>query len=224
MIVCGLDCSGDDILLGVADDECVLGSWLVPARRRHAELLPGEVLRRLEDLGRTPAEVGGYAIIAGPGSYTGLRVGAATVMGLATLGAVPVAALTSFEFLYRLYHRRDRALGCLIPCRGELYYWCEHTVEGKEATSTEVLTVPEIVDRLRPPIRVVGPRMKALSGEFAGQGTDIEVIEGYPAAAGGLLARWGAEKIRQGQVIDWNGWHPNYGPAPGFRTWSAPKR
>ena len=222
MIICGLDSSGDDILLGLAEGDRVLGSWQIPARRRHAELLPQEILRRLEDVGRTLDDVGSYAIVSGPGSFTGLRVGAATVMGLAAAKHIPVAALTSFEFLYHVYRDDIRTLGCVIPCRGELYYWSVFDRADDRGTPVRVLTLPEIARLVEPPIRIAEPNVRKLEDELAGQ-AGVELVGSFPPQAGGLLAVWGHKKIQAGDIIDWNNWHPNYGPAPGFRTWSAPR-
>jgi tRNA threonylcarbamoyladenosine biosynthesis protein TsaB len=62
----------------------------------HGERLPGELMRALEQAGLRIEDVELFAVAAGPGSFTGLRVGIATIQGLAMARArrvVPVSAL-----------------------------------------------------------------------------------------------------------------------------------
>lgn len=64
--------------------------------RTHAERLPGELADLLGAHGLHPADVDRYAVASGPGSFTGLRVGIATIQALALVHdrlVVPVSAL-----------------------------------------------------------------------------------------------------------------------------------
>jgi|GEM_PF-3882303 len=220
MIVVGLDCSGDDLLVGLAADRQIVGSRRISAHRRHAELLPGEILTLLSAYGYDLADVEGYAITSGPGSYTGLRVGASVVMGLAAARDLPVAALTSFELMFREYAHPEKPLGCLIPCRGDLYFWCVLAPGAWTTPSMEVCTLPEIAESLNSPMLIVGPRLDEMGRVVEGHKYPPELLI-YPApGAGGRLALWGSRKIADGRLIGGFGWQLNYGPTPGFRRWS----
>lgn len=62
----------------------------------HAQRLPSELMRLLETSGIGLHEIDLFAVAAGPGSFTGLRVGIATIQGLALAGnrlVVPVSVL-----------------------------------------------------------------------------------------------------------------------------------
>lgn len=224
MIVVGLDCSGDDFLVGLADERQIVDAWRIAAHRRHAELLPGEIIHRLEQKGYSEADLGGLAIISGPGSYTGLRVGAATVMGLAAAAELPVAALTSFEFLWRENAIPNAPLGCLIPCRGELFYWCIFPPGESAPGPVQVATAAEILQSIGESLRIAGPRLAEMEKLLPDFPVEIELLPSPAPDAGGRLARWGLEKIMAGEIIDWDNWQLNYGPAPGFRRWSKPMR
>jgi tRNA threonylcarbamoyladenosine biosynthesis protein TsaB len=69
------------------------------AARSHAERLPGDLAALLARHGLTTDDVDRYAVAAGPGSFTGLRVGIATVQGLALVGGRPVHAIGTLELL-----------------------------------------------------------------------------------------------------------------------------
>lgn len=69
------------------------------AARSHAERLPGDLAALLARHGHTTRDVDRYAVASGPGSFTGLRVGIATVQGLALVGGRPVHAVGTLELL-----------------------------------------------------------------------------------------------------------------------------
>jgi tRNA threonylcarbamoyladenosine biosynthesis protein TsaB len=64
--------------------------------RSHAERLPAELWAVLDDAGLALRDVDLFAVAAGPGSFTGLRIGIATIQGLALVlqrRVVPISAL-----------------------------------------------------------------------------------------------------------------------------------
>jgi tRNA threonylcarbamoyladenosine biosynthesis protein TsaB len=69
------------------------------AARTHAERLPGELASLLGRHGFAPKHVTAYAVAAGPGSFTGLRVGIATVQGLALVHGRRVHAIGTLDLL-----------------------------------------------------------------------------------------------------------------------------
>lgn len=69
------------------------------AARTHAERLPGDLADLLAAHGLTVKDVDLYAVASGPGSFTGLRVGIATIQGLALVHGRKVVAVSALEAL-----------------------------------------------------------------------------------------------------------------------------
>jgi tRNA threonylcarbamoyladenosine biosynthesis protein TsaB len=91
------------------------------ARPHSARVLPA-IHSLLELAGASVSDLGGYAVSVGPGSFTGLRVGVATVKGLAFGDEVPVAAVPTLEALASSAHASNLpVLACLDARRGEVY-------------------------------------------------------------------------------------------------------
>src|SRR3954453_22694664 len=63
----------------------------------HAERLPRDILDLLAAAGCRTAEVDLFAVASGPGSFTGLRIGIATVQGLAFVHRRRIAAISALE-------------------------------------------------------------------------------------------------------------------------------
>jgi tRNA threonylcarbamoyladenosine biosynthesis protein TsaB len=84
---------------GVAllEDARVVGESLLDVRTTHSERLMVAVDRVLADAGWDAAGLDGLAVAVGPGSFTGLRIGLATVKGLALALGRPIAAVPTLD-------------------------------------------------------------------------------------------------------------------------------
>jgi tRNA threonylcarbamoyladenosine biosynthesis protein TsaB len=67
----------------------------------HGQRLPREIMVALEDAHLEVGELDLLAVAAGPGSFTGLRVGIATVQGLAVARGIKVVPVSTLEALVR---------------------------------------------------------------------------------------------------------------------------
>jgi tRNA threonylcarbamoyladenosine biosynthesis protein TsaB len=63
----------------------------------HARHLMARVEEVMAESGRQLADLDGIAVAAGPGSFTGLRIGIATAQGLAMAAGVPIVGISSLE-------------------------------------------------------------------------------------------------------------------------------
>lgn len=91
----------------------------------HGGRLPQALLDLLAQNGRALADVGGYAVGIGPGSFTGLRIGLATLKGLAYALGRPIAGASSLAAM-ALAAAPDAPEGAvLVPTldakKGEVY-------------------------------------------------------------------------------------------------------
>jgi tRNA threonylcarbamoyladenosine biosynthesis protein TsaB len=94
-----IDTSTPAASIAVSRDGVLLGEILVNARIPHSDRLLCLVEQLLNDCGLSVREVDAFALAVGPGSFTGLRVGMATIKGLALATGKPVAAVSSLRML-----------------------------------------------------------------------------------------------------------------------------
>jgi tRNA threonylcarbamoyladenosine biosynthesis protein TsaB len=99
MLILALDTTSRAGSLALVRDGALLELFVGDAGRTHAARLPGDILAGLGRHGLALAEVGLFAVAVGPGSFTGLRIGIATVQGLAFAHRRPVAGVSALDAL-----------------------------------------------------------------------------------------------------------------------------
>jgi tRNA threonylcarbamoyladenosine biosynthesis protein TsaB len=67
--------------------------------QEHASRLPRDLMTLLDEAAVALADVDVFAVATGPGSFTGLRIGIATMQGLAFAHAKPLIGVSSFDAL-----------------------------------------------------------------------------------------------------------------------------
>jgi tRNA threonylcarbamoyladenosine biosynthesis protein TsaB len=98
--------------LAVIDGEELLGEVRLLSQAGHSARLLPAVAFLLEGLGLRPADLHGFAVALGPGSFTGLRVGISTVQGLALAAGRPSLGLSALDVLA---HRICGSAELLVP-------------------------------------------------------------------------------------------------------------
>lgn len=104
MKVLGVDSSGMVASVAIVNDDILVAEYSVNYKKTHSEtLLPmlDEVVRMTE---QNIEDIDAIAIAAGPGSFTGLRIGAATVKGLGLALDKPIVSVpTCHALAYNLW-------------------------------------------------------------------------------------------------------------------------
>lgn len=112
--------------------DALLGEMTWQARRRHTRDLLPEVQRLLQTLESTPAELTALAVTTGPGSFSGVRAGIATVKGLALglptpprIVGVPTLTVTAAPWAQTAWSVSPTAVICAVLQAGRgRYNWC----------------------------------------------------------------------------------------------------
>ena len=166
---------------------------------RSSQRLLGMIDELLAEAGLRPAELAGLVALAGPGSFTGLRIGLATVLGLHQATGVRAVAVPTLEVLALAGSAgRDAGGGparCVVAAvdvlRGE---WAVREYRRSGAAGTggdlvaaggaERLPAGELADRLahRAPVRAVGFGIESLA-PASGRLPAVELVEPPPLAA-----------------------------------------
>jgi tRNA threonylcarbamoyladenosine biosynthesis protein TsaB len=103
MVVLALDTTTRVSSGAVARDGVVLREVAGDPAKPQAARLPGDLMTLLERSGITLPQIDVFAVATGPGSFTGLRIGIATMQGLAFAQGKPLIGVSGFDALERFF-------------------------------------------------------------------------------------------------------------------------
>ncbi|HZV63191.1 MAG TPA: tRNA (adenosine(37)-N6)-threonylcarbamoyltransferase complex dimerization subunit type 1 TsaB [Methylophilaceae bacterium] len=120
MRILALDTSTEYLSLALMLDGKVLSEDM-HAGQTHSQLILPLIGEMLSNAGLQLRELDGIAFGAGPGSFTGLRIGCGVAQGLAFGASLPVAGIST---LLALAHssEADKVIACLDARMGEVYH------------------------------------------------------------------------------------------------------
>ena len=122
MLVLALDTTSRAGSVALVHDDTILVELSGDIAVTHGQRLPLELKRALDEAAVTIDGIDLFAVVAGPGSFTGLRVGIATIQGLAMAAGKHVVALSALETLARAAVDSQQPIGAWMDAqRGEVF-------------------------------------------------------------------------------------------------------
>ena len=107
--------------VAIARGEQVLGVISGDPQISHSNTLLGDVDKLLTQTQITLPEIDLFAVATGPGSFTGLRIGIATIKALAATLEKPIAAIPTLEAVALSGDESAESVALLPAGRGELF-------------------------------------------------------------------------------------------------------
>jgi tRNA threonylcarbamoyladenosine biosynthesis protein TsaB len=99
MLVLAIDTTTRQGSIALARDGEIVGMYAGDASTTHGERLPGDLVKLLERHALGLADVDVFAVASGPGSFTGLRIGIATMQGLALASGKSLVGVSALDAL-----------------------------------------------------------------------------------------------------------------------------
>lgn len=212
MRILAVDTSTPSGSVAVLEGERVLGLVATEAEETYSSRMFRQLNFLLNELGLQAGQFDLYAVVAGPGSFTGLRVGLTAVKGWAEVYGKPVAAVSGLEAvaeqargewewiapvmdarrgqIYGGLYRRDIASGALV-------------CEGDEV----VMTAPEFLTELSGRTGGALPRFATPSPDALASALEASAFRGArvervsPILAT-VVGRLGWQRAQRGQTAD----------------------
>lgn len=219
------DTSGDHASVALGWPGRVLAEESIAGRRRQAGGLLPAIDRILRYVEGGLESVEGVLVTDGPGSFTGLRIGAATAKALVLARHLELWTAPSLlvQGAAALEERSGRVLAIADALRGEIYA-AEYLIEpGGISTILEpgVFTAGALAGRDPPDLIAGRPRGELASVLAARQGSGIvPVVEAQPAASTLLALMGRSGGLRRIPANAVARWEPYYGrPAAAQAEW-----
>jgi tRNA threonylcarbamoyladenosine biosynthesis protein TsaB len=207
VLILALDTSSPAGSLAFLRDDNVIGAVATSSGEiyssrvfRHLEFLLGELSLRLEDFDL-------FAVAAGPGSFTGLRVGLAAVKGWAEVFGKPIAAVSALEAVAMQSRSRAATVLPVLDARRKELYW---GIYRRHGSGGEERLVPADQEAVGSPEEF----MRAVSNcDAAGE---IAVVTPSPAAVSGPVSHIENSGVRR---ISVDRVSPILAPEIGYLGW-----
>ena len=202
----------------VADESVLLAEYTIHHKITHSQsLLPmiDEICRMTE---QAPGSFDAIAVAAGPGSFTGLRIGASTAKGLGMAWNCPLVAVPTLDAMaYGLWNTQGLICPIMDARRGQVYTALYRFEDGKMERLLDAAALP--LSELMDEVQKHGERTV-----FTGDG--LPVFEGQIRAALGeqaafapphlnrqraaAVAALGLEMLRRGETVSAAQFAPTY--------------
>jgi tRNA threonylcarbamoyladenosine biosynthesis protein TsaB len=182
-----------------------------------AQLVP-QIAALLEKHGYGKSDLGAFAVVSGPGSFTGLRVGLAAIKALAEALQKPIAAVSLLEAVAWSSTAHGRVLAALDAGRGDVYAGDYELEAQVHRHSERLLSREEFVAEAKGKAVVTPDAVLAETVRAAG--IQVELIE-YPNS--GVIARLGWERLQRGQTVRPEELEANYIRHSDAEIFSKPK-
>lgn len=215
MLVLGLDTSTSVAGIGLVDLDGTLAELRVNLKTDYSEKLLPSIDYLLSLAGLDINDLSGFGISIGPGSFTGLRIGLATIKGLAyatgkPIVAVPTLDAIAWQFQYAIY-----PIASILDARKKEIYvalYKKHRKGIKRITPYLAMPPKDLPKIIKNKTFLAGPGVSVFKEEISRILKDKALFlkEEICYISGEAVARIGIKKLLAGEVENTESLEPLY--------------
>ncbi len=151
MKILAIDSTAIVASVALCDDEKLIALYTVNNGNTHSETLLPMVESILKEAKLTPADIELFAVSNGPGSFTGVRIGCATIKGIAFGRTIPCVGVSTLEALAYNLKGSDGIICPVMNARRNQVYNALFRFEGDKLVRLcpdRAIAVSELADEL----------------------------------------------------------------------------
>ncbi len=218
MKVLAFDSSGLVASVAIVNDKDLVAEYTVNYKKTHSQtLLPmlDEISKMLNlDL----KEVDAIAVAEGPGSFTGLRIGSATVKGLGMVLDIPIIPVPTVDGLaYNLYKTKGVICPLMDARRNQvytgIYKWDQDEfVVLSEQKAVGIEEIAKEINQINEEVIFLGDGVSVFEGQLK-EMIKVPYTFAPPHVSkqrAGAIGALGLEMYKKGTVIDSDDFSPTY--------------
>ena len=224
MKILAIDSSGLVASVAILADDCLVAEYTTNFKKTHSQTLLPMLDEIVKMTGIDIKELDAIAIAAGPGSFTGLRIGSATVKGLGLALNKPIIEVPTVDALaFNLYKVKGLICPIMDARRNQVYtgiYYFDGS-EFKVMSEQKAISIDELVEEIKS-IQKQSPEFMSIT--FLGDGVEVhqkaleesfgDTVTFAPAhlskQRAGSVAVLGAKYFKEGKLVDAKEHEPVY--------------
>ena len=145
MKILSIDCSAKSVSAAIAEDGKLIAEGFLNIKLTHSETLMPIIEQVLLNSRLSLKDIDGFAVTAGPGSFTGIRIGISALKGLAFAEQKPIYAFSTLEAMALAFSGGAYAdgivCGLMDARRNQFYNALFEIKSGKITRLTEDRTI-----------------------------------------------------------------------------------
>jgi tRNA threonylcarbamoyladenosine biosynthesis protein TsaB len=135
MKILGIESSSVAASCAVSENNILLGEYTLCHRKTHSEKLMPLIEKLIGDLGLDVHDLDVVAVSEGPGSYTGLRIGAAIAKSIAFAIEKPIAAVPTMKSMASNLYISDKYIVPIMDAKAGRVYTGVYSWENERLTT-----------------------------------------------------------------------------------------
>jgi len=150
-ILC-LDSATESATAAIIDEDKLLGEITFNYKKQHSTIMMPMIDTLLTSTDLSIEDIDGFVVSKGPGSFTGLRIGMATIKGLAQPTGKPFVSISTLDALANnLFFSTGVICPIMDALRGNVYTNFYKVCNGSlEALGeSEILSIEELINKLK---------------------------------------------------------------------------
>lgn len=200
-----IDTSGRTLTMALWDERGIMASYSRPALQRHSELMAPELGGLLTRAGLSAGDLGVVAVVNGPGSFTGLRVGVSFAKGLAMGNRARLLPLSTLDAMACSITLESGTASPMLDARRKQVYAAlyEMSPEGFRMVSGPAAIEPGVwLGNLPQGTAVFGSGLGAYRALAESLGGRITLLDGPPEPTAEGLVRLARMRFESGAFAD----------------------
>lgn len=152
MRILAFESSAKAASVALLEEDRLLGEYYLNCGQTHSRTLMQMAQEMLSDCALTPADVTAVACAAGPGSFTGVRIGVAAAKGFAWGRELPCVGVSTLEAMAQQARTFDGIICCAMDARREQVYNALFSCEGgvlTRLTEDRAISLEELEQELK---------------------------------------------------------------------------
>ncbi len=203
--------------IAILNDEKLIGEMIINHKKKHSEKLMVAIDHLLKDGGLSIDDIDAFGIVAGPGSFTGLRIGMATVKGFAQALDKPVIAVSTLASLAMNIPFSENLICPILDAQRKQVYTAlfhfegEHLVRDLADSALEIEALIEIIKGQKKLVYLLGDGLARFSKMILAACPNARMVPNYlnmnrASSAAALVLK----KAERGDYEDYRQLQPVY--------------
>jgi tRNA threonylcarbamoyl adenosine modification protein YeaZ len=217
MIMLGIDTATESASCAVIDDGRMLGEIVFNYKKQHSVILMEMIDSILKNLKLDISDIDAFAVSEGPGSFTGLRIGAAAVKGLSLGTGKPLVGISTLDSLaFNMAFTSGIICPIMDALRGNVYtalyeFDGEVLVRKSDYLAISVDELIELLDEKNSPVCFIGDAVALYRVKLSSSVPDARFAPMHlNVAKAASLAELGRIKMEDNGASDLHAFAPFY--------------